>query len=503
VVKPFTAAELVARVRTTLRLARLRGTPDRRRREPAGTAAVITAGRALGEALQAATDQTRALLGGVQAVTELGGTDLRFVSPHAVPAAATRDSPELTAVVRGPAGDRLGTITVRTGPASPPEDDARTVLDATADLLATVAQGSWQLDHGRELTVALQHSLLPESLPAPDGWELQARYQPAAGGAWYDVRPLPGEELLISIGQATGAAPGATVTAGLIRNQLRAFAWEDPAPALTRVAALVSRLGASFSGTLFLARLKPATGELCWSSAGHPAPMCCRPGEQPRPLAGPVGPPLGVAAVHEQQEEMLPAGVQLVLTTGGLAAGDVLRRAGDSTSAATLVEALLADVPEPPAEDIAVLAVRRRPVAAPVTVADLPNFAATWVYPLTPAASSTLRRDLRAALSDDRFDPDLLGDLLLAATEAVNNAVEHAQQPSRPEVEVRLRVAGGVVRIEVQDFGGWRERPPARDRGRGALLMNAYGEVRVTATATGTRVSIERRWAEAPDQPAR
>jgi hypothetical protein len=31
------------------------------------------------------------------------------------------------------------------------------------------------------------------------------------------------------------------------------------------------------------------------------------------------------------------------------------------------------------------------------------------------------------------------------------------------------------------------------DRGRGALLMNAYGDVRMTSTSTGTLVTIERR----------
>jgi anti-sigma regulatory factor (Ser/Thr protein kinase) len=113
---------------------------------------------------------------------------------------------------------------------------------------------------------------------------------------------------------------------------------------------------------------------------------------------------------------------------------------------------------------------------------------------LEPGAAAAMRRDLRAALDGDDIDPDLLQDLQVAATEAVNNAVEHAQRPSRPEVRVHLRVSDGLVRIVVRDFGGWRARPPARDRGRGAMLMNAYGEVRVTSTATGTTVTIERRW---------
>jgi hypothetical protein len=30
------------------------------------------------------------------------------------------------------------------------------------------------------------------------------------------------------------------------------------------------------------------------------------------------------------------------------------------------------------------------------------------------------------------------------------------------------------------------------------MLMNAYGDVRVTATPTGTRVRIERRWVAPP-----
>ena len=104
-----------------------------------------------------------------------------------------------------------------------------------------------------------------------------------------------------------------------------------------------------------------------------------------------------------------------------------------------------------------------------------------------------MRRDVRASLEGLDVDPDTVADLLLAASEAVNNAVEHAQRPTRPEVRVRLRVADGTVRISVRDFGTWRDRRPAMDRGRGATLMNAYGDVRMVSTAEGTTVTIERR----------
>ncbi|MFV2114778.1 ATP-binding protein [Micromonospora sp. LOL_025] len=116
-----------------------------------------------------------------------------------------------------------------------------------------------------------------------------------------------------------------------------------------------------------------------------------------------------------------------------------------------------------------------------------------WTYPSQPTSAAAMRRDVRASLENLDVDPDTVADLLLAASEAVNNAVEHAQRPTRPEVRVRLRVADGTVRISVRDFGTWRDRRPAMDRGRGATLMNAYGDVRLVSTAEGTTVTIERR----------
>ncbi|TWJ22298.1 ATP-binding protein [Micromonospora endolithica] len=119
-----------------------------------------------------------------------------------------------------------------------------------------------------------------------------------------------------------------------------------------------------------------------------------------------------------------------------------------------------------------------------------------WAYPSRPTSAAAMRRDVRTALEAIDLDPDVVQDLLVAASEAVNNAVEHAQRPTRPEVRVRLRVADGTVQIVVRDFGTWRDRRPAMDRGRGATLMNAYGDVRMVSTAEGTTVTIERRLSE-------
>ncbi|GAA2190780.1 ATP-binding protein [Micromonospora lupini] len=121
------------------------------------------------------------------------------------------------------------------------------------------------------------------------------------------------------------------------------------------------------------------------------------------------------------------------------------------------------------------------------------TLAAEWTYPSVPTSAAAMRRDVRLALAEVDVHADVLEDLLLAASEAMNNAVEHAQRPSRPEVQVRLQVGDDRVRISVRDFGTWRDRRPAMDRGRGALLMNAYGDVRLVSTGEGTTVTIERR----------
>ncbi|WP_346533981.1 ATP-binding protein [Micromonospora sp. DPT] len=141
-----------------------------------------------------------------------------------------------------------------------------------------------------------------------------------------------------------------------------------------------------------------------------------------------------------------------------------------------------------------------RTTAGPFTTVRVPNGHETasvvdtgWSYPSAATSASAMRRDVRSSLEAMHVHPDVVQDLLVAASEAFNNAVEHAQQPTRPEVRVRLQVGAGTARLTVRDFGTWRDRRSAMDRGRGATLMNAFGDVRLMSTAAGTTVTIERR----------
>jgi anti-sigma regulatory factor (Ser/Thr protein kinase) len=252
---------------------------------------------------------------------------------------------------------------------------------------------------------------------------------------------------------------------------------------------------------MLVVSVNPRSGRIAWCSAGNPAPLLAVDGGPARLLSGRSGPALGQGddAPRPENVSLLEPGERLLIHTGELAA-DVSE---DVTLPALLPTAPPALLPAaPPADDrpdgdVAVVTVHRR--AAAVAARGLPQLDLTWTYPLDVTTAATVRRDLSSALDSDAVDPDLLFDLRVAATEAINNAVEHAQQPREPQVRVTLRVTGGLVRLGVQDFGDWRARPASRDRGRGAILMNAYGEVRVTTNDLGTLITIERQWTAASD----
>jgi signal transduction histidine kinase/CheY-like chemotaxis protein len=128
--------------------------------------------------------------------------------------------------------------------------------------------------------------------------------------------------------------------------------------------------------------------------------------------------------------------------------------------------------------------------------------AAQWRLPSAASSIPVLRRRLRALLEGAGVDPDRTYDLLLAATEAATNAVEHAQEPTEPFIDVSATVAGDDVRIDVRDHGQWRERGPSMDRGRGSTLMSAFGQVTATPSPEGTTVVISSSPGDEPSSTA-
>ncbi|WP_308123425.1 ATP-binding protein [Modestobacter marinus] len=143
-----------------------------------------------------------------------------------------------------------------------------------------------------------------------------------------------------------------------------------------------------------------------------------------------------------------------------------------------------------PAADVRTLVPASRPPAVPAPPPSPEVRHERWRFPAVPQSVAALRRALRRLFAEVELDEDLAYDLLLAACEAVTNAVEHAQEPTEPFVEVTTEAGGGSVLITVRDFGQWRERVPSMDRGRGSTLMSAFADVVAVPSPEGTTVTI-------------
>jgi serine/threonine-protein kinase RsbW len=125
--------------------------------------------------------------------------------------------------------------------------------------------------------------------------------------------------------------------------------------------------------------------------------------------------------------------------------------------------------------------------------------------PATPSLSTSanafgsnvghLRRSLRRWLSEALGDaPDVVDDLTLAASEALENAADHAfvATPTIGTMYLRAVDDGDRIAIVVSDDGRWQ--PPDPDpghRGRGIDLMDSLADVsQVVPSDGGTSVTL-------------
>ncbi|GLY53281.1 ATP-binding protein [Lentzea sp. NBRC 102530] len=115
-------------------------------------------------------------------------------------------------------------------------------------------------------------------------------------------------------------------------------------------------------------------------------------------------------------------------------------------------------------------------------------------FPADAHEVGPVRHRLRTWLKDSGLTDDEASALVLAASEAINNSVEHAYPAgSDGTVDVRARVEpDGSARVDVTDRGQWRTPPPALTmRGRGLLLMReSVDEVELARRASGTTVRL-------------
>jgi serine phosphatase RsbU (regulator of sigma subunit)/anti-sigma regulatory factor (Ser/Thr protein kinase) len=376
------------------------------------------------------------------------------------------------------------------------------LLGSFADQAANALERARRFAHEHELAVRLQQSLLPDHLPSAEGVELAGHYLAGGdavqvGGDWYDAVRRPDGIIQLCVGDVSGKGIGAATVMGRQRNVFHVYAHDYVSPA-----EIIRRMLRHVSGeeliTLTCVSLDPYTGELSYSCAGHPPPLLVdrSTGEVVR-LDRASAPPIGVAEPADITEAQVLPSEQAVLAmyTDGLIERrgqniddgiDLLGRLIVSTAAVT-PDRIVRNVSEAigaPDDDVALLLVSMDAARAGFEV-EVPAEAATL---------PELRRRLRAWLARRHCGPAESADLVLAVSEACNNAIEHGyrDRDRGGTIKLSIEVDQGTIRAVVEDQGSWHETPGKTDeRGRGITLMqHLMHTTEIESDANGTRVTL-------------
>jgi anti-sigma regulatory factor (Ser/Thr protein kinase) len=210
--------------------------------------------------------------------------------------------------------------------------------------------------------------------------------------------------------------------------------------------------------------------------------------------------PIGAAdpVLFREASAVLPAGAALLLYTDGLVErrDEPLQRrldtlaevaAGAEDGLEGLCDAVLADVigaERMPSDDVALLAVRPRPVA---------SRAIRFTLPAEPESLVGLRRRLGRFLHAAGADDAETYEITLTVCEAAGNAIEHAYGPGDATFDVEASLDSDELVATVSDRGNWRERRGAH-RGRGLnIIQGLMDDVEVSTEPDGTVVRMRRR----------
>jgi PAS domain S-box-containing protein len=253
------------------------------------------------------------------------------------------------------------------------------LAEQLAEHVSSVVNRARAYDRERRISHELQRNLLPDAIPELPGWEVAARYLPAAigyevGGDWYDVVPVNDRLVALVVGDVEGHDLEAARIMSRLRHALGLLVLEErePGNALERLNRLALSGVQARLATALVGVLDTTSGLITFSSAGHPSPVRIEPGRAAE-LVVPPGPPLGVQRCEYKDYEYQLAEDCLVMFTDGL----VERRGVFMDDRLALLEASLRAAPtgdpdtvsdfvidamtadERSSDDIVVLAARR------------------------------------------------------------------------------------------------------------------------------------------------
>ena len=524
-VKPFSARELLARVKVNLELDRVR----RVRTELERSQELLDQAERLARVGSWEIDlDTGALSGSDELVRLLDRSREEFVGRHyrdAIEELVHPDDREavVAAIQEAFAGSGIS-------------EDARVVLPSGAERLVQVRgvavrdggrpvllRGSLQditEQHQAEETLAtaraleesaareheiadeLQRSLMPERSFALEHLDVATFYQAGVegtqvGGDWYDIIELGAGRTALVVGDVMGRGVSAAAVMGQLRSAVRAFAKLDlpPGEVLEHLEDIVQDLGVDQIVTCVYAVFDSTDQVLHYANAGHLPPLLTAEGGEVLRLEGGAGPPLGAGYFSTSSEvvQLRPSSTVTFYTDGLVERRDrdidtgidalcdqlaVQQRLPLDEVPTTLVDALLPDGPD---DDIAILVARvnAEPFEAAVS---------HRVGTQEPAVSNA-RRLVEDQLRSWDVPDDVADDMVLMTSELVTNAFLHGRAP----IDLRLRRTGSELMVEVQDRTSLRPRRRRADEedehGRGLEIVSSLAD-RWGSRATGTGKSV-------------
>lgn len=302
------------------------------------------------------------------------------------------------------------------------------------------------------------------------------------GGDLFDILPRGESELCFAIGDVSGKGIPAALFMAVANTIFKAAARElaYPDQILSRVnRELLAEGGANMFVTMLCGVLDTRSGRLSLSSGGHTPPVLVPRRGPPRLLTECAGTVLGVSneiEFHRVDLRLEPGDCLLLYTDGVTEAQDPDEVFfGEGRLLAEVTGANAADAPElvravlravqafargaPPADDVAILALRRLPVSEE-----------SRAMRLRSDLAEITRADhwLQAVCRELDVSPEAGHDFQLALEEVLVNVVRHGYgEGAAGEIEVRARAAGEALRLEVRDrarrFNLLEQDPPPLD----------------------------------------
>ncbi|MEV7003758.1 SpoIIE family protein phosphatase [Streptomyces sp. NPDC093982] len=196
-------------------------------------------------------------------------------------------------------------------------------LENLSHRLALAYDNAARYHNERRLALTLQSALLPHSLPQVPGMRLAAHYRASnrgaeVGGDWYDVLALPDGAVGLAIGDVMGHDVEAAIVMGQLRSALHSLAMEGAGPAqvLARLDAYMQSLTAERFATCLYAVYDPHRHRLRYAASGHLPPLLIA--TDTAYLDLPPALPLGLGSTPVDREVAFPPGTSLLMYTDGL-----------------------------------------------------------------------------------------------------------------------------------------------------------------------------------------